>query len=220
MTPVTSPDPSRNQPRRPTVDSPGGIVQHRHLLPNEIDLLVDEETGFGVQPLREHVRDCPDCRARLDEAREVVSALAEVPLFAPRVGLADRVMSQVPVFVPWHVAARDAAVRLVPTSPVARALAASLVAVVGTVLTSLTLWIATRGDAIGVFAGLVGDQARNAAATAAGNVMVAVFGPQVVTAFQQVGPLGIALATGGFVAASLATVFGLKLIATSSRARS
>lgn len=195
-------------------------MHHRHLLPNEIDLLLDEETGFGVQPLREHVRDCPDCRARLNEAREVVSALAEVPLLAPRVGLADRVMSQVPVFVPWHVAARDAAARMVPTTPVARALAASLVAVVGTVLTGLTLWIATRGDAIGMFAGLVGDQARNAAAAAIGNVMLAVFGPQVVSAFQQVGPLGIALATGGFLAASLATVFGLKLIATSSRARS
>jgi hypothetical protein len=181
---------------------------------------VDEETGFGVQPLREHVRDCSDCQARLDEARAVVASLAEVPLFSPRVGLADRVMTNVPVFVPWHVAARDAAERLVPTTPVARALAASLVAVVGTVLTGLTLWIATRGDAIGMFAGLIGDRAREAAATAAGNAMVAVFGPQVVNAFQQVGPLGIAIATGGFLAASLATVFGLKLIATSSRARS
>lgn len=195
-------------------------MQHRHLLPNEIDLLVDEESGFGVQPLREHVRDCADCRARLDEAREVVAALAEVPLLAPRVGLSDRVMAQVPVFVPWHVAARDAAVRLVPTTPAARALAASLVAIVGTVLTGLTLWIATRGDALGMFAGLVGDQAREAATTAMGNAMVAVFGPQVVGAIQQVGSLGIALATGGFIAASLATVFGLKLIATSSRARS
>ena len=195
-------------------------MQHRHLLPNEIDLLVDQETGFGVQPLREHVRDCADCRARLDDARELVSTLAEVPLFAPRVGLADRVMSQVPVFVPWHVAARDAAVRMVPATPAARALAASLVAVVGTVLTGLTLWVATRGDALGMFAGLVGDQAREAAASAAGSVMVAVFGPQVVNAIQQVGPIGVALATGGFLAASLATVFGLKLIATSSRARS
>ena len=195
-------------------------MQHRHLLPNEIDLLVDEETGFGVQPLREHVRDCADCRARLEEAREVVDALAEVPLFAPRVGLSDRVMSRVPVFVPWHVAARDAAVRLVPTTPAARALAAGLVAIVGTVLTGLTLWIATRGDALGMFAGLVGDQAREAATAAMGNAMVAVFGSQVVGAIQQVGSLGIALATGGFIAASLATVFGLRLIATSSRARS
>lgn len=195
-------------------------MQHRHLLPNEIDLLVDEETGFGVQPLREHVRDCSDCRARLNEARAVVAALGEVPLLAPRVGLADRVMAQVPVFVPWHVAARDAAVRLVPSTPAARALAASIVAVVGTVLTGLTLWIATRGDAIGMFAGLVGDQAREAAIAAVGSAMVTLFGPQLVAAFQQVGPMGIALATGGFLTASIATVFGLRLIATSSRARS
>ena len=195
-------------------------MQHRHLLPNEIDLLVDEETGFGVQPLRDHVRDCADCRARLDEARDLVSTLSEVPLLAPRVGLADRVMTKVPVFVPWHVAARDAAVRMIPATPVARAMAAGMVAVVGTVLTGLTLWIATRGDALGMFAGLVGDQAREAAAAAAGSAMVAVFGPQVVNAIQQVGPLGVAIATGGFLAASLATVFGLKLIATSSRARS
>jgi hypothetical protein len=194
-------------------------VQHRHLLPNEIDLLVDEETGFGMQPLREHVRDCPPCRARLDDARAVVGALAEIPLFAPRVGLADRVMAQVPVFVPWPVAAGDAVMRLVPTTPLARALAASLVAVVGTILTGVTLWIATRGEALAMFAGLIGDQAREAAAAAAGNAMVAVFGPQVISAIQQVGALGIALATGGFLVASLATVFGLRLIATSSRVR-
>lgn len=195
-------------------------MQHRHLLPNEIDLLVDEETGFGLQPLREHVRDCPDCRARLEDARAVVSALAEVPHLAPRVGMADRVMSRVPVFVPWHVAARDTASRLIPTTPAARALAASLVAVVGTVLTGTTLWIATRGDALGMFAGLIGDQAREAATAALGNAMVVVFGPQVVSAFQQVGALGVALAAGGFLFASLGTVLGLRLIATSSRARS
>jgi hypothetical protein len=195
-------------------------VQHRHLLPNEIDLLLDEETGFGVTPLREHVRDCPDCRARLAEAKEVMEALAEVPLFAPHIGLAERVMSQVPVFVPWHVAARDAVQRWVPTSPAARALAATLVAVVGSLVTGVTLWVATRGDMLAMFTGLIGDQARAAATNAAGDAVVALFGPQMVAAVQQVGPLGIALAAGGFLFASLATVFGLRLIATSSRARS
>jgi hypothetical protein len=195
-------------------------VQHRHLLPNEIDLLLDEETGFGVQGLREHVRSCTDCKARLDEAQAVVSALAEVPHMAPRFGLADRVMSQVPVFVPWHVAARDAAVRMVPTGTVARALAATIVAVVGTLVTGVTLWVATRGDVLAVVTGLIGDQAREAATSAAGSAVAALFGPQVIAAMQQLGPLGVALAAGGFVSASLGTVFGLRLIATSSRARS
>ena len=195
-------------------------MQHRHLLPNEIDLLVDHESGFGVQPLREHVRDCPDCRARLTVAERVVGSLAEVPLFAPRVGMADRIMSQVPVFVPWHVAARDAVVQWVPTTRPARVLAAVLVAVVGSVVTGLTLWIATRGETLSVVTGLVGEEARSAATNAAGDVVVALFGPQVISAVQQVGPLGIAFAAGGFVVASVATVLGLRLIAASSRARS
>ena len=39
-------------------------MNHRHLLPAEIDLLLDEEVGFGVSPLRAHVQACADCRAR------------------------------------------------------------------------------------------------------------------------------------------------------------
>jgi hypothetical protein len=105
---------------------------------------LDEPSGFGVQPLREHVRDCPDCRGRLDDARAVVTSLAELPLMSPRIGLADRVMSQVPVFEPWHVAARDAVLQWVPTSHGARIFAAVLVAIVGSVLTGITLWIARQ----------------------------------------------------------------------------
>lgn len=195
-------------------------MHHRHLLPNEIDLLLDEPSGFGVAPLREHVRGCPACRARLAEAREVVATLAELPLLSPRIGLADRVMSQVPVFEPWHVAARDTVVRWMPASHAARVLAAVLVAVVGSVVTGLTLWIATRGELLAMITGVVGEGASNAVANAAGDVVVALFGPQVVGAVQQVGPLGIAFAAGGFLVASLATVLGLRLIATSGRARS
>jgi hypothetical protein len=195
-------------------------VQHRHLLPNEIDLLLDGETGFGVQPLREHVGGCADCRARLDEARDVVSALSEVPLLAPRMGMADRIMSEVPVFVPWHVAARDAVAQWIPASPAARALAAVLVAVVGSLISGLTLWAATRGDMLATMTVVVGEQARSSISDAAGNVVVALFGPQVIGAVQQLGAMGIALAGGGFVLASLATVFGLRLIATSGRSRS
>jgi len=193
---------------------------HRHLLPNEFDLLLDEESGFGVQPLREHVRQCSDCSARLKEARTVVAALDELPLMSPHRGMADRVMAQVPVFVPWHVAARDSISAWVPTSPAYRALAAGIIAVVGTLLTGLTLWIATRGDLLAMFTGLAGEGVRSTVSQAAGDFVLALFGPQLATAVQQVGPLGVALAAGGFLLASAATVFGLRLIATSSRARS
>lgn len=195
-------------------------MQHRHLLPNEIDLLLDEETGFGVQPLRNHVRDCAECRARLSDAQDVAASLAKLQHFAPRFDLAERVMSQVPVFVPWHVAARDAVRQWVPTGPVARLVAALVVAVAGSLVTGLTLWIATRGDLLAMITGLAGEGARRAVADGAGSVLVAVFGPQVLTAVQLVGPLGVGLAAAGFVIASLATVLGLRSLATSGRARS
>jgi hypothetical protein len=134
--------------------------------------------------------------------------------------MADRVMAQVPVFVPWHVAARDSVARWVPSSPGMRAVAATIVAVVGTLLTGLTLWIATRGDLLAMFTGLAGEGVRSTVSQVAGDVVLALFGPQLAAAVQQVGPLGVALAAGGFVLASAATVFGLRLIATSSRARS
>ena len=69
-------------------------MNHRHLLPNEIDLLVDGEAGFGVAPLRAHILECSDCRERLDDARVVVTALEALPHFAPDSRLADRIMAQ------------------------------------------------------------------------------------------------------------------------------
>ena len=55
-------------PKRP-VPPAGGIVTHRHLLPDEIDLLVDDEVGFGMAPLREHAESCPECRRAVEDAR-------------------------------------------------------------------------------------------------------------------------------------------------------
>jgi hypothetical protein len=192
-------------------------VHHRHLLPNEIDLLLDEETSFGVLPLKEHVHACPECRVRLEQAQEVAAALSALPPLAPRIGLADRVMSQVPVFVPWHVAARDSVARWVPTGPAARAAAALIVAVVGTVVTGMTLWIATRGDLVAALTGVAGEGVRGTVTSALGELVVALLGPQVFQAVQTVGPIGFALALGGFAVSSIGTVLGLRRLAASNR---
>ena len=40
---------------------------NRHLLPDEIDLLVDGEAGFGGAPLKAHVRGCAECAQLFDE---------------------------------------------------------------------------------------------------------------------------------------------------------
>lgn len=191
-------------------------MHHRHLLPNEIDLLLDEETGFGVQPLREHVRDCTHCRAQLNEARRVAGELALLPILAPRIGLADRVMAHVPVFVPWHVAARDAVVRWVPAGPLARAVAALVVAVAGTVITGLTLWIVARGDMVATITGVAGEGVRGTVSRGLGDLVVALLGPQVFQAVQLVGPVGFALAAGGFALSLVATIVGLRRLAASA----
>src|SRR4051812_10035276 len=110
-------------------------MNHRHLLPDEIDLLLDDEVGFGVAPLKAHIRDCADCRTKVEDARTVVDALEDLPHFAPSHRFSDRVMSQVPVFVPWHVAARDSALQWLPRSRPARLAVAAMATSAASVLT-------------------------------------------------------------------------------------
>ncbi|HZF68630.1 MAG TPA: hypothetical protein VEZ47_11365, partial [Gemmatirosa sp.] len=97
----------------------------RHLLPHEFDVLLDGDSGFGLGPLRAHVRDCAECRAEFEEAQAVLAELDRLPHLAPTPGFADRVMTEVQVFEPWHVALADTVRGFVPTSPAMRAVAAA-----------------------------------------------------------------------------------------------
>jgi hypothetical protein len=194
-------------------------VNHRHLLPNEIDLLVDGEGGFGLAPLRAHVRDCAFCRAELDEARAIADGLEELPHFAPSVGLADRVMAQVPVFVPWHVAARDAVGRWIPQARPLRVAALTVGTAVASLLTVATLWLVTQADLLALVAGLAGERAREAVGGALQEVAAALFGQQFLVLLQQTGLIGAGLAALGFVTAATGAVVGLRALATSSRSR-
>jgi len=194
-------------------------VNHRHLLPNEIDLLVDGEGGFGLAPLRAHVRECATCRAELDEARQIADALEELPHLAPSVGLADRVMAQVSVFIPWHVAARDAVARWVPQSRPLRAAAFAVVSTVASVLTLVSLWLAAQGDLVALAAGLAGDRVRTVAADGLRELAAALFGQQFLVLLQQTGLFGAGLAALGFLTAAAFTVLGLRALASSSRPR-
>ena len=136
-------------------------MNHRHLLPDEIDLLLDDdEVGFGVNPLKAHIRDCADCRAQVEEARFVVDALEDLPHFAPSHTFADRVMTQVPVFVPWHV---DGSPDRRPVRRHSRGrldiAVGGLATAVASVLTVAILWIATQTDVLVVASGAAGDRA-------------------------------------------------------------
>jgi hypothetical protein len=194
-------------------------VNHRHLLPNEIDLLVDGEAGFGVAPLRAHVAECDECRARLDDARIVVDALEALPHFAADSRLSDRIMAQVPVFVPVHIAARDSVFRWLPTAGPARAAAAVVGTTVAGLLTLAMVWLASRGDAVVFATGLFADRLQGLVLGTARDVVVSVFGESAMAALQASGTLGITLLVIGFLGTALGTVLALRRLATASSRR-
>ena len=192
-------------------------MNHRHLLPNEIDLLVDGEAGFGVAPLRDHIDECPDCRLRYEDARFVVDALESLPHFAPDSRLADRVMAQVPVFVPAHVAARDSVARWMPKPGPARAAAVAVFASAAGLLTLAMVWLATQGEAAVFITGLLGDRVRTAVLGAARDVALTVFGDSALAALQTTGTIGVSLLLAWFLLAAVGTVAGIRRLATASR---
>lgn len=194
-------------------------MNHRHLLPNEIDLLVDGESGFGVVPLRAHVAECGECRERLDEARIVVDALEALPHFAPSGRLADRVMAQVPVFVPAHVAARDSVARWMPQSAPARIAAGVLGTSLAGLLTMALVWVATQGDAALFVGSMLGDRLRGTVAVAARDIAVALLGEGALAALHASGPIGASLLVAGFLGIALVTLAGLRRVATASARR-
>ena len=194
-------------------------MNHRHLLPNEIDLLVDGEAGFGVAPLRAHVAGCDECRARLDDARIVVDALESLPHFAPDSRMADRIMAQVPVFVPAHVAARDSVTRWLPQSGPARAAAAVIGTSIAGLLTLAMVWLASRGDAAIFATSLVADRVQSLVVGAARDLALSLFGESAVAAIQASGALGVTLLVLLFLGTAVGTILGLRRLATASSRR-
>jgi hypothetical protein len=194
-------------------------MNHRHLLPNEIDLLVDGEAGFGVAPLRAHLLECADCTERFDDARFVAEGLENLPHFAPDARLVQRVMARVPVFVPAHVAARDSVTRWVPHSGAARIAAGVAGTSVAGMLTLALVWLAIRGDAVLFVSGVLGERLRGAVTDAARDLAVTVLGPSALTALDATGPVGISLLLLGFVLAAGGTLVGIRRLATAGARR-
>jgi hypothetical protein len=193
---------------------------NRHLLPDEIDLLLDDEVGFGVTPLKAHIRDCAECRAQVDEARRFVGALEDLPHLAPSHTFTDRVMSQVPVFVPWHVTARETVAEWLPQSRPARTAVAVLATSAASVLTLAILWITTQTDVLVLTTGAAGDQLRSLVYTAGQGVLANLFGDQTFAVIQRSGTIGIVAALLGLVVAASGSIAGLRaLAAVSSRRR-
>lgn len=192
-------------------------MQERHLRPDEIELLLDGEEGFGVAPLRAHVRQCASCDAELDKARELMIALDTLPDFAPSPAFADRVMSQVQVFEPWHAAALNSARQFVPATRPARLAAGAGVAISGGLITAAGTWALARAD-MAIFMTQLGlEQFGARVSAAASDLTTTLLGQPGLEAIQTSTPEMVALFMGVFVAVSGLGVVGLRALATVSR---
>jgi hypothetical protein len=187
----------------------------RHLLPEEIDLLIDGEAGFGVAPLKAHVRQCAECEAELETARLVAGELDLLPHFSPTPLFADRVMQQVQVFEPWHVAVGDAIRRLVPQSTPARVLAAAGGLTFATVFSLMAVWVLTRVDLLALVSGLALERSQQTAQGALASFARTLMGEGA----PAVGAGVLALAIAVFVLTALGATAGLRAVTASGRRR-
>ena len=139
------------------------MTMNRHLLPDEFDLLLDEEVGFGVPPLQAHVKDCDQCRMELDSARTALARIELLPHYAPSPLFASKVMAQVNVFEPWHVAATNTVRGLVPSSRPVRVVLGAAGIMACFTLTTIAVWIAAQLDSALLLAGAAYEGARSVA---------------------------------------------------------
>lgn len=192
-------------------------MNHRHLLPDEIDLLLDDEEGFGVAPLRAHLDGCATCRAEYDRLALVVGHLEALPLLAPRPLFTDRVMSQVQVFEPWHVALRNSVRRFVPQSTTGRVLVGATGGAAAVGLSALTIWVGQRADALVFVGGLGAQRLRESVVGLVSSGASALLGESVAAAIRDGGMVAVTGSVAAGTVALVAVAFGVKTLATAGR---
>ena len=190
----------------------------RHLLPEEIDLLLDGEVGFGTPPLKAHVRSCTVCSKELEGARALVRQLEHLPHIAPSPLFASRVLSRVQLFVPWHVALLDSVRGLIPQSRALRFAAAGFFATIAVVLTTISVWAFSRLDAVMFTADFVLDRMRTAAFGAVATGVSALFGDAARPLLAN-GVMGLATAALLLVVTAAAAAAMIRVAAVRARGR-
>ena len=198
-------------------------MNHRHLLPDEIDQLLDGEAGFGVAPLQAHLRECDQCRAAFEEERVVVEALEHLPRLAPSTDFASRVMAQVQLYEPWHVAARDSVVGLIrplaPRSQPVRLLVGVAALSLAALVSVATVWLAGNADATLFFAGLVRTTLVRGLATTGAAAVQALLGRSATQALGGNATAIIVASISLYIVVFLAAAFALRAAAVSRRRR-
>jgi hypothetical protein len=198
-------------------------MNHRHLLPDEIDQLLDGEVGFGVAPLQAHLRECDQCLAAFEEERVVVEALEHLPRLAPSTDFASRVMAQVQIYEPWHVAARDSVVGLIrplaPRSQPVRLVVGVAALSLAALVSVATVWLAGHADATLFFAGLVRTTLVRGLATTGAAVVQALLGRSATQALGGNATAIIVASISLYIVVFLAAAFALRAAAVSRRRR-
>lgn len=196
-------------------------MQHRHLLPDEIDQLLDSESGFDVAHLKAHFKAhldaCPACAQLLADARVVCDTIEQLQHFAPSPRFSASVMADVQVIEPWHIALTTGAQRLMPASRPMRAVMLASGSLVAIGLSAGAVWLSTRPDMTLYAAGLAASRVLRALLDATGTLINDTFGQTALDALHsgsvsRVGLGGVVVLT----AIGVATV-GLRAAATSAR---
>jgi hypothetical protein len=191
----------------------------RHLLPEEIDLLLDGEVGFGTAPLKAHVRSCAECRAELEDARAVVRELEHLPHLSPSPLFTERVMEHVQVFVPWHVTLLDTVRGWMPRSRAGRVLVGTGIGSFAVVLTGVALWLITQLDTVIFAVDLALDRARTATMGLLSDAVGALFGDAALQVVRSSGGAGIGVALALLLFTAVIAARALRAVAAGARAR-
>lgn len=189
-----------------------------HLLPNQIDLLVDGHAGFTARPMRAHLDDCDDCRARYDAARRAAEAVEALPHFTPRLPFADNIMAKVQVTEPWHVAVADGAERMVPPRGPLRALTIVGGSFVAFAISGAALWFALRWDLTSWLFNLGFERFRETVLAGAGSLAASALGAPASAALARGETWPLAVTAGTTLLFAIGAALGFRRLAATSRA--
>lgn len=194
-------------------------MEHRHLLPDELELLADGEEGFGTAPLLAHVERCEACRLELVARRRVVDALDDLPHFTPSPLFAYKVMKNVQVFEPWHVTALDTTRRFLPQSRLGRVIAGVTAGAAGLTTTLFATWLAFRFDTAVFVFNIVMARVREIALGVTSSLGSGLLGESASATIRANGATPIVIASSVLFLLLIGAAFGLRRVAAASRRR-
>ncbi|HYV96135.1 MAG TPA: hypothetical protein VE967_01625 [Gemmatimonadaceae bacterium] len=193
------------------------MTQQDHIQPEEIELLLDGDEGFVVFPLRKHLEACPDCRAKLQNARAINDLIEHLPHAAPASGFADRVMARVQVFEPWHVTLVNQIRSMVPQTGPLRALSIASMGGVALSVTAIAVGLALRLDLLAYAVQLGLARLQTGAATTAGAAVSSMFGESALTSLQVAGMPAVVVGLSAVLVSIGVATLGLRSLTRARR---